>query len=180
MKCFAERGIATTSLRGIAETAGVSLGLIQHYFATKSHLIECIDRHVLAILGEALEDISSTSADDGVTDADSRFAALMGTNPHVMDYIGRALAEGREGSNVIFDGLYGISAQQGATFAAQGLTPPDLDPVWANMLPLILRVGSVMLRPHIGRHLAGSLYAPEQTSRWDAAVTRMIREGQLN
>ena len=54
MKCFAEHGIAKTSLRTIAEAAGVSLGLIQHYFFTKQQLIESIDRHVLTVFNEAL------------------------------------------------------------------------------------------------------------------------------
>lgn len=49
MKCFAERGIASTSLRTIAAQAGVSLGLIQHYFVTKSQLIEAIDHYVLEV-----------------------------------------------------------------------------------------------------------------------------------
>lgn len=176
IRCFAQHGVANTSLRTIAETAGVSLGLIQHYFVTKNQLIECIDHHVLSIFGAALHVQSEVSA----TDAGTRFAELMSNNPDVMDYIARALAEGGAVGNVIFDGLYEISAQQGAGFAAQGLVRDDLDPVWSNLLPLILRVGTVMLRPHIERHVAGSLYDPEQTSRWDAAVTRMIREGQMN
>ncbi|WP_179476168.1 TetR/AcrR family transcriptional regulator [Mycolicibacterium vinylchloridicum] len=179
MRCFAEHGIATTSLRVIAETAGVSIGIIQHYFATKNQLIEDIDRHVLSIFVDTLNGQSELSAADQAADAGSRFAELMYKNPHVMDYIGRALAEGGAVGEVIFDGLYAISAQQGAGFAAQGLLPEDLDPVWANLLPLILRVGTIMLRPHIERFVAGPLYDPAQTSRWDAAVTRMIRKGQM-
>ncbi len=180
MKCFADDGIASTSLRAIAEAAGVSLGLVQHYFVTKSQLIEAIDQHVLAIFGQVLaEPPPGSDADDHVGDAGSRLAQLMADNPVVMDYIARALAERGEVGNAIFDGLYAISAQQGAAFAAQGLTQEGLDPLWSNMLPLILRVGTIMLRPHIERHAAGPLYDPEQTSRWDAAVTRLIRQGQM-
>lgn len=181
MKCFAEHGIAATSLRVIAATAGVSLGLIQHYFATKTQLIECIDHHVLSIFGDALnQGEAEAGATDQAADAGSRFAELMYRNPDVMDYIGRALTEGGAVGSVIFDGLYAISAAQGASFSAQGLLPDDLDPVWANLLPLILRVGTIMLRPHLERYVDGPLYDPAQTSRWDAAVTRMIREGQMS
>jgi AcrR family transcriptional regulator len=180
MRCFAEHGIAATSLRTIAVTAGVSLGVIQHYFVTKQQLVECIDRYVLTIFGDALQAPSETTAvSDSVTDAGARFAELMRKNPAVLNYVGRALAEGGDVGKVIFDGLYAITEQQGANFAAHGLTPDDLDPVWASMLPLILRVGTIMLRPHIERHLTGTLYDRAETARWDAAVTRMIREGQL-
>lgn len=147
---------------------------------TKRRLIECIDRHVLNVFAEALQAPSEAAeANERVTDAGGRFADLMYKNPDVMDYVGRALAEGDEVGNVIFDGLYAISRQQGATFTAQGLTADDLDLFWANVLPLILRVGTIMLRPHIERHMTGELYSPAATSRWDAAVTRMIRKGQM-
>lgn len=35
LKCFAAHGTAATSLRFIADTAGVSIGLVQHHFGTK-------------------------------------------------------------------------------------------------------------------------------------------------
>ncbi|QIV79959.1 TetR/AcrR family transcriptional regulator [Mycolicibacterium frederiksbergense] len=180
MKCFAEHGIDKTSLRTIAEAANVSLGLIQHYFFTKQQLIESIDRHVLAIFNEALGTSPDTpTAPVSADAAGSRFADLMFSNPHAMDYVGRALAEGGEIGRVIFDGFCAISERQGANFRAQGLVGEDLDPVWAAMLPLILRVGTIMLRPHVERHLTAPLYDRSQTWRWDAAVTRMIREGQF-
>lgn len=177
MKCFAERGIASTSLRTIAEEAGVSLGLIQHYFVTKAQLIEVIDAHVLDVFAQ-MQAEPPPAAGDLVGDASDRLTALMTENPDVMDYIGRALAEHGEVGNTIFDGFFAISAEQGAAFAAQGLTPEDLDPLWSNMLPLILRVGTIMLRHHIERHTDGPLYEPEQLSRWNTAVTRMICQGQ--
>lgn len=179
MKCFAERGIASTSLRAIAEEAGVSLGLIQHYFVTKGQLIEAIDQHVLDVFARVQVEPSSAAADDRVAEASDQLAELMTDNPDMMDYVGRALAEHGEVGNTIFDGLFAISAQQGAAFAAQGLTPDDLDPLWSNMLPLILRVGTIMLRHHIERHADGPLYDPEQILRWNAAVTRLICQGQM-
>jgi TetR/AcrR family transcriptional regulator, regulator of cefoperazone and chloramphenicol sensitivity len=179
MKCFAQQGIAGTSLRTIAGAADVSLGLIQHYFFTKTQLIESIDRHVLAVFGDALGTTAGSPPAASADDAGDRFAALMTENPDVMDYVGRALAEGGEVGRVVFDGLCEISEQQGIAFAERHLTADDLDPVWAAMLPLILRVGTIMLRPHVERHLTSSLYDPAETARWDAAVTRMIREGQF-
>jgi len=180
MKCFAEHGIDKTSLRTIAEAADVSLGLIQHYFFTKQQLIESIDRHVLAVFNEALgTSPDARPAPVSADDAGGRFADLMHENPVAMDYVGRALAEGGEIGKVIFDGFCAISERQGANFRAQGLVADDVDPVWAAMLPLILRVGTIILRPHVERHLPGSLYDRAETSRWDAAATRMIREGQF-
>ncbi|MBX7450864.1 TetR/AcrR family transcriptional regulator [Mycolicibacterium sp. 3033] len=178
MKCFARRGIAATSLRTIAEEAGVSLGLVQHYFVTKDQLIEAIDQHVLDVFAQ-MQTVPSPAPEDLMGDASDRLGTLMTENPDVMDYVGRALAEHGGVGDTIFDGFFAISAEQGAAFAAQGLTPEDLDPLWSNMLPLILRVGTIMLRHHIERHTDGPLYEPGQMSRWNAAVTRMICRGQM-
>ena len=50
MKSFATHGFANTSLRAVASTAGVSLGLVQHHFATKAGLIKAVDDYVLAVV----------------------------------------------------------------------------------------------------------------------------------
>ncbi len=42
-----------------------------------------------------------------------------------------------------------------------------------------LRVGTIILRSRVERHLSGPLYDRAETSRWEAAVTRMIREGHF-
>ena len=56
-----------------------------------------------------------------------------------------------------FDALVGISATQRDQFVKQGMTRPDLDPEWAALSPLILRVGATILRPHIECHLGKAL-----------------------
>jgi AcrR family transcriptional regulator len=50
---FAERGYEATTMRAIAERAGVSLGSSYHYFPSKGHLVlefyrQCHDRHLAA------------------------------------------------------------------------------------------------------------------------------------
>lgn len=50
MRCFSEHGTEVTSLRMVAETAGVSVGLVQHYFGTKAALIKAVDAQLIDIL----------------------------------------------------------------------------------------------------------------------------------
>ncbi len=50
LKIFAAQGASATSLRTVAAAAGVSLGLVQHHFATKAGLIKAVDDHVLALV----------------------------------------------------------------------------------------------------------------------------------
>lgn len=178
---FAAHGIAATSYRMVAEAAGVSIGLVQHYFKSKAALIAAVDEHVLDVIGRAMESAPlPRPPDDGLLEAGNRLTKLIAENAIVLDYAGRSLVEGEAIGTVIFDGLLGISAAQRDRFAEQHLTREDLDPDWAALNPLILRIGAIVLRPHIERHLGESFTTTAQLRRWDAAVTALIREGQLH
>ena len=54
LKSFATHGASGTSLRTVAAAAGVSLGLVQHHFATKAGLIKAVDDYVLAVVLTAI------------------------------------------------------------------------------------------------------------------------------
>jgi AcrR family transcriptional regulator len=177
---FSTHGIAATSLRMVAETAEVSIGLVQHYFGTKAALRDDVDQYVLRVVGEALEPtVMPGPPADGLNEAGRRLIELMAAKPKVMAYLGRALAEGREFGGVIFDGLVRISAAQRDQFVQRGMTRSDLDPDWAALNPLILRVGAIILHPYIERYLGEEFFTQPQLRRWDAAVTDLIRVGQL-
>jgi AcrR family transcriptional regulator len=45
---FAQRGILAVSVRDIAKSAGVTHGLVHHYFGTKEHLVEEVIRSAIA------------------------------------------------------------------------------------------------------------------------------------
>lgn len=179
MTCFAERGVAGTSLRTIADAADVSVGLIQHYFGSKAGLVEAIDEHVLQVFGLLLDDSPPPGQEDSPSIYLGGNARLFVEQPDVVDYVARVLTEGGPTGATIFDGLVNISAKQGETFIGHGLTRPDLDPLWSVLNPVLIRIAASVLRRHIERHIPGPLYSPEQTLRWDIATTNLIRHGQL-
>ncbi|MEE6165617.1 MULTISPECIES: TetR/AcrR family transcriptional regulator [unclassified Mycolicibacterium] len=182
IRCFAAQGISATTMRTIAEAAGVSHGLVQHHFGNKAGLVDAVDNYVLRVFGEALESnplpVPATPTND-FNSLGGRFSKLIHDHPDVVDYVGHALIEGNRIGSVIFDGLLQISARQRDNFAAAGLTRPDLDQDWAALNPLMLRLGPIMLRAHIARHIEGAFSTPAELQRWDASVTAMIRHGQF-
>lgn len=181
LSCFAVRGIAATTLRAVAETADVSIGLIQHHFRNKAALTAAVDQYVLQTVSAALDPATvSEPPSDSLNEAGRRLTALMAERPDVMIYLGRALAEGGALGSVIFTGLLGISAGQGNRFGQQGELRPDLDPDWGALNPLILRVGAIILHPYIELYLGESFFSEPQLRRWDAAVTSLIRRGQFH
>ncbi|OMC51934.1 TetR family transcriptional regulator [Mycolicibacterium fortuitum] len=182
LRCFAAQGISATTMRTIAEAAGVSHGLLRHHFGSKDGLIAAVDDHVLRIFSEALESNPlpvPTQPTDDFKSLGGRFSKLIHDHPDIVDYVGRALGEGNNIGAVIFDGLLKISIRQRDTFAAAGLTRADIDPEWAALNPLILRLGAIMLRSHIARHVDEAFTTPAELQRWDASVTALIRHGQF-
>jgi AcrR family transcriptional regulator len=179
LKCFASRGASSTSLRTVAAEAGVSLGLVQHHFTTKANLIKAVDDHVLEVMSTTLAQPIPEPPADSIADVGRRVTWLTTAHPDVVAYVGRALIDGSPVGSQVFDSLAALGAERWKTRAEQGLTRPDLDPVWGMLNPLILALGTWVLRAHVERHLPEPLDTPAQLERWQTAVDALLREGQL-
>ena len=181
LQIFAQRGIEVTSLRTVADFAGVSPGAVQHHFKAKADLVAAVDAHVLQIIASTLEP-SEYGPDYSSVTAGRDIVHLMLHHPTAMDYLKRALVEGDPDTGVgrvIFDGLVKISEKQGLKFQELGLMRDDVDFLWSYLNPIALRVGAIMLRQHIERFLPGRFYDQEQLKRWDASVTNLLQHGAL-
>lgn len=175
--CVSRNGVAGMSMRAVAEAAGVSHGSVQHHFGGKAALIAAVDSHILRRFDQALESTAepSRSGDDGLGDL---FLTFVREYPDVVDYLGRALTEGREIGVTMFDELLKVATAEGDKLRAAGLVRDDLDPVWAALNPLIMRLTTIMLRSKIARHIPDPFSTPAQLERWDATVRSFIRNGQ--
>lgn len=179
LKCFAARGTSATSLRSVAAEAGVSLGLVQHHFATKANLIKAVDDHVLGVMAAAMAKPLPEPPADTITEVGNRVTSLIASEPDVVAYVGRALTDGSSLGEQLFDSLAAIGAERWRVRAEQGLTRPDLDPIWGTLNPLVLALGAWVLRSHIERHLPEPLETPTQLQRWQIATDSLLRDGQM-
>ncbi|WP_396907128.1 TetR/AcrR family transcriptional regulator [Mycolicibacterium phlei] len=179
LRLFAARGTAATSLRLVASEAGVSLGMVQHHFATKANLIKAVDDHVLRVLKTALARPVPEPPADSIGQVGSQITSLITDEPVVCAYIGQALTEGSALGGQVFDMLAEMGVKRWRDRAELGLTRPDLDPTWSVLNPLILALGAWVLRAHIDRHLPEPFETPEQLQRWQEATSDLLREGQM-
>lgn len=178
LKCFAAEGVAATSLRLVAEQAGVSIGLVQHHFGTKAGLVVAVDEYVLQTVAAAVgsRPLPPPPA-DSLGELGHRVTSIMTDHPDVVDYIARAFVDGEAIGATIFDGLVAISTTQWDEFDEHGLVRPGIDRTWAALQPLILVIGTAMLRKQLDRHLPEPLSIPAQLRRWDDAVAQLLRSG---
>ena len=177
---FAQDGLGATSLGAVATSAGVSTGLVQHHFRTKTGLIDAVNQHVLQVVADAVASRPLPAPPtDTLAELGRRVTSIMTDSPDVVDYLARALLDGDRLATSVFDGLVAISTDQWNQLAEQQLLQAEVDRTWAVLHPLILVLGTVMLRKEIDRHLPEPLATPAQLARWDTAVARLLRSGLL-
>lgn len=174
---FAARGVEATSLRGVAARAGVSVGLIQHHFGTKGDLVDAVNWHVTDLLRQAL---ASGPEPVTVDDFGEQVMQLLTKHTVVADYLARALVDDTPFGAAIFDTLIDMGIARWRHRADVGQTVEDLDVPWAAMNTVVLVIGTVLLRPHIERQLAGPLLCPDELARWGAAVNGLMSRGYLH
>jgi AcrR family transcriptional regulator len=177
MKILATHGASGTSLRAVAAAAGVSLGSVQHHFATKAGLVKAVDDWALAVVVTAITQPIPDSAPDSVAEIGDRVTRMIAEQPEIADYIGRALIDGRPVGDMIFDSLLNSGMARWHRRSERGETRADLDLTWAAINSLVLALGALMMRGHIERHLPEPLTSPAQLERWQGSVNSLLREG---
>jgi AcrR family transcriptional regulator len=177
LRSFATHGSSDTSLRSVAAAAGVSLGLVQHHFATKAGLIKSVDDYVLELVVTAMAQPLPEPPADSVAEIGGRVTRIITEQPDLAGYVGRALVDGSPLGATIFDTLMTVGKVRWYERAERGEIRSDVDLTWAAMNALVLALAAISLRTHIDRHLPAPLTAPAQLQRWEAAVNSLLRDG---
>ena len=175
---FARDGVAGTTLRDVAKTAGVSPGLVQHHFATKAALVEAVGAHVVGLASEAFGDLLAAGTPvQSQKQLGDRVTAFVAEQPTALLYVARAVAEGDKAAAAVFDAFVEIAKGRWQTLADQGLLRDDADITWAALHGVTLILGTVLYQAQIGRHLPEAFMTAEELERWNAAGNALFREG---
>lgn len=177
LRSFAVHGTSSTSLRAVASAAGVSLGLVQHHFATKAGLIKSVDDYVLQLVTTTMAEPLPEPPVDSVAEIGGRVTRIFGEQPDLAGYVGRALVDGSPLGATIFDTLMTVGTDRWSQRAERGEIRTGVDMTWAVINALVLALGAVSLRTHIDRHLPEPLTTPGQLMRWETAVNSLLRDG---
>jgi AcrR family transcriptional regulator len=177
LKSFGTYGTSVTSLRTVAEAAGVSVGLVQHHFANKAGLIKAVDDHVMSVVVATIAQPIPAPPADSIAEMGTRVTRIIAEHPDVVDYVGRALIDGSPLGTTIFDTLAAFGMARWNQRKERGEVRPDVDLTWAALNSLVLALGTMLLRGHIERQLPESFTTPAQLQRWQDAVNTLLREG---
>lgn len=177
LESFARDGASATTIRGVAAEAGVSPGLVQHYFSSKAALRAAVDAHVTAIAREALT--VRPVQGDAVEDIAERLTALVADHFVALRYVARGVAERDEAALAVFDTITNLCREQLADFAGRGLLRDDLDLDWAALHTVLINLATVMLEPGVSRQLGRPFLNTRQIARWKRATTELFVSGEI-
>lgn len=155
MRHFGEHGFDRSTIRGIAETAGVSSGLVRHHFGSKQALREACDEYLVRVLRRINERARSDA-----TAGDVNHVALGRTTlgPY-QPYLARALAEG--GAGQLFDGMVEMGAQWLVEADKSRPDPPDVDARTRAAVLTAMALSVTVLHQHLSRAMGVDLSSAE-------------------
>lgn len=177
MEGFARDGVKGTSIRGIATAAGVSPGLVQHYFPSKAALRAAVAQHVTEVARSALA-VRHVDGDI-IEDLADRLTALVAEHFVALLYVARGVAERDEAAMAIFDTLTELCREQLSKLQYHGLLREDLDLEWAALHTVLINLATVILEPGVSRQLGRPFLSKRQVQRWKEATTALFVVGEL-
>jgi TetR/AcrR family transcriptional regulator, regulator of cefoperazone and chloramphenicol sensitivity len=98
---FALHGVTGATMRGIAQAADVSVGLVQHHFGTKDGLRLACDELVVEVFRRRVLHLATK---DRLADADA-LRELFDESPLLLRYLARAALDGSSAADEVFDQL---------------------------------------------------------------------------
>ena len=149
---FAEEGFDRATVRAIAQTAGVSPGLLRHHYGSKEALRAACDEYVLAMLHR----VNTQLLEDPSAAATSRqMAQRFGR------YVARSLADGSPTAGPIFDEMTAITERWLARADRNRPDEPVVDRTIRAALLTAMALGIPLLRHQVSRTLGTDMFSPE-------------------
>ncbi|MEV0081476.1 TetR/AcrR family transcriptional regulator [Saccharopolyspora sp. NPDC050642] len=155
LRHFGEHGFDRATIRGIAETAGVSSGLVRHHFGSKEALRDACDAYLAKVLNGINDDVRADSAPGGVNYVGVAGAAF---GPY-QRYVARALVEGRAAP--LFDKLAELGAQWLAEADRKRSDPPEVSPEQRATVSAAMALSIAVMHEHVSRGLGVDVFTPQ-------------------
>ena len=150
LRLVAERGIEATSVRDIANAAGVSGGLVRHHFGSKEALRDACDAYALAQLVRLKE-----QAMNGGQAVGPEF--LPATQPVLLGYFVRSMLDGSPSSQEMFSQMVGLAEDWLAANHRDGIA----DRHAYGAVLVATELGAWMLRDQLSAALGRDVLEPE-------------------
>ncbi|MEV7010986.1 helix-turn-helix domain-containing protein [Streptosporangium sp. NPDC051022] len=155
LRHFGEHGFERATIRGIAETAGVSSGLVRHHFGSKQALREACDEFLVKEVRRLNDEARAVPVSVEVNPVAAALAAL---GPY-RRYLARALAEGW--AEPLFDEMVRMSEEWLEEVDRDRPDPPFAGRGARAAVGTAMALAVPLLHRHLSRSLGVDLFSPE-------------------
>jgi AcrR family transcriptional regulator len=176
LELFAQNGVKATTIRDVAQRAGVSPGLVQHHYGTKASLRRAVDEFVLNDARSTITDLPEP-LDERAAEFARRMGEVVRDRPQAMLYLARSASDGDPLGLDTFKALVEFGVPQLHEMQKAGQLAPDLDREWSVLQLLLFNLASMLFEPAISHALGESLLTDEGRARWNAAATSLFTRG---
>ncbi|TDD79308.1 TetR/AcrR family transcriptional regulator [Actinomadura darangshiensis] len=172
---FADHGMKGATFRGIAEAAGVSVGLVQHHFGSKEALRDACDAYAL----DTVRALSSKGAGGDIGDPGFLASAERLSLP-VRRYLARALVDGSAAAARMFDDLV-VTTEEYIADPPQGVNRPETRDAQAYAAVMVaMTTGVEVLHEHLSRVLRTDTYSAAGSQRLRRAFLEIFDDRLLS
>jgi len=177
LRLYAEHGLQATSIRMVAEEAGMSPGAVMHHFKSKEELAEAVQHTVIAKIRQVVSEVGLGEPPHVATRARRlAFDQLVSENPAIAGYLRRVILDGGPAGVALFtEGFELVRSEMQALVDAQ-IARPLPDPDIGLVLYRAVHLAHIMFGPLVEQMLGLSLSDPAVLERFrDAAVDLLTR-----
>ncbi len=147
IECFAEAGVAATSIRTIAARANVSPALVIHHYGSKEDLRVACDEHVAAII----RDVKSKAMAAGASFDPIGALARQSEGPPANKYLARTLVDGSPHVAELVDEIVEDALAYTEIGVQSGMMKPTQYPRERAAILTIWALGGLVLHEHLAR-----------------------------
>lgn len=180
---FAQKGFAKVSLAEIASEAGVTVGLIRHYFGSKDGLIaECNDAVVdrlKSIFHAILENFEPKNGAEFVERLQERVVNVLAPERNLLFYLKHLTNEHPPAANVAFREYFMLLQQELNRLEACGHLRNDANKVWMTFFVMFIQMGPVFLADQIEAIVGRAAHDPGAIKERGRENTNILKFGIL-
>ena len=177
LRLYARHGLQATSIRMVADEAGLSAGAVMHHFKSKDELAEAVQHAVIAKIRQGVSSVG-LDAPPHVAARERRqaFDQLVTENPAIAGYLRRVILDGGPAGVALFsEGFELVRSEMQAMVDAQ-IARPLPDPDVGLVLYRAVNLAHIVFGPLVEQMLGLSLADPAVLGRFrEAAVDLLTR-----
>lgn len=175
LRLLARHGTANTSIRMVAEEAGVSPGAVTHHFRSKEKLVTAVQEAVFERLGEAIAGVGLASPPDvAARQRRVAFDEFLAANPHVEGYMRTMYLEGGPAGRALFAESFELVSTEMEQLVSAGVARRLPEPEIGLVLYRALTIAPIILRPLIEDALGLDLSDPAIRARFREATVDIL------